>query len=660
MKMDKEFLIKHRFWVGLIAFVPVWLFAVLMLMSDVGGKAEKQKVFDEAVKNVKFSGAKNPSFLEPLKAQEETFRAQKDKVWKKAWDGQDGLMTWVPEGEQDDERAPFQRLYRKAYFGDDIPNYNQRLYWARNVYPKQFEAFNEAIHPAEYKDGVERVITRIYEWKDAKSVELWLAQEDFWVKREMVKAVKSAIDAVGTFKNVPLDAKNPKDAVPAGALARYRLRNPNWELDLIIEQRGKDRFISEKSKIKNVNVNQRVQKLDGVMFLVSESGEADGTAQWNIEGEPLAYLAEAEVRQSLNVSLLDPKKPPQIKQQFSWSTSPIKRLDRIEVGNRLAVCQRMETRGLSAKQIGKAEEGAEPAGEPAAAPPVAGGAPPGPGGAGAPPPGFGSGAFGGGEGGNQQRSATMTPNGLEMNRYIDLSDQVRRIPVAVVMIVDQAYVPDVLTALANSQLRMWTTQVYWQHVQGIRQQNAESAMVAGGGPPPGAGGFGPPRPGVGGPPPGVGSAVGPPGTPEGAGRTPRPRPGRGMPMPPGFPGPMGEGGGGAFSSVADEDDPNLVELVVYNIASLYERFPPRAPAGEQPAGSPPAPMGEKPAPMPMDEGNPPAGEKPATPMGEKPAPMGEGNNPPAPMGEKPAPAPKPMEGAPAPMNNNPPAPTPKP
>jgi hypothetical protein len=133
-----------------------------------------------------------------------------------------------------------------------------------------------------------------------------------------------------------------------------------------------------------------------------------------------------------------------------------------------------------------------------------------------------------------------------------------------------------------------------------------------------------------------------------------------MPMPPGFPGPMGEGGGGAFSSVADEDDPNLVELVVYNIASLYERFPPRAPAGEQPAGSPPAPMGEKPAPMPMDEGNPPAGEKPATPMGEKPAPMGEGNNPPAPMGDKPAPAPKPTEGAPAPMNNNPPAPMPKP
>ena len=44
----------------------------------------------------------------------------------------------------------------------------------------------------------------------------------------------------------------------------------------------------------------------------------------------------------------------------------------------------------------------------------------------------------------------------------------------------------------------------------------------------------------------------------------------------------------------DEEDPNLVELAVYGIASLYERFPPKPPPGADAGSSgtpatPPAP-----------------------------------------------------------------------
>jgi hypothetical protein len=129
-----------------------------------------------------------------------------------------------------------------------------------------------------------------------------------------------------------------------------------------------------------------------VFFTVTQKGDGDAEIEnipWNIEGEPLAWQAEGEVRKSIIIDGLDPKKPPEVKQEFSWSTSPIKRLDRIEVGNRLAVCQRMETRGLMAKQIGKAEEGEEARWCAPVEGPMVGGGPPAPG-AGGPPPGSSS------------------------------------------------------------------------------------------------------------------------------------------------------------------------------------------------------------------------------------------------------------------------------
>jgi hypothetical protein len=101
MKMDKEFLIKHRFWVGLIAFVPVWLLVVLMLLSDVGGKAEKQKNYEEAVKSVDFKNPKNESFLGPLSAGGHVPRPEGQGLGS-PWKGQDGLMTWA----DDPGRAP--------------------------------------------------------------------------------------------------------------------------------------------------------------------------------------------------------------------------------------------------------------------------------------------------------------------------------------------------------------------------------------------------------------------------------------------------------------------------------------------------------------------------------------------------------------------------
>jgi len=264
----------------------------------------------------------------------------------------------------------------------------------------------------------------------------------------------------------------------------------------------------------------------------------------------------------------DDKQPIEAEQVFTWFTSPIKRLDRLEVGTTFAQSHRTAIRPLMpAKQFPiAAPEGGT------ATPPGEAGSSLGPKGGGPGPMGPGPGGFGG-PGGQGNAPQVLVNN----RRYVDLSDQVRRLPIGMVLILDQTYVPDVLTALTNSRLRMWTTQVQWKHIPGYSvppppEENVVATRPSGGGGPGPEGpmGPGPMGPGSLGPKPGGGGLGIPPMGPMG-------------PMGPG--GMLGSGGGSGYdpNAITIQDDPNLVELSVYAIASLYERYPPKPAAGDQPA-----------------------------------------------------------------------------
>jgi hypothetical protein len=87
--------------------------------------------------------------------------------------------------------------------------------------------------------------------------------------------------------------------------------------------------------------------------------------------------------------------------------------------------------------------------------------------------GMGGGNFGGGTG-------EKTKNGLAKNRYVDVSDQVRRMPVGIAIVIDQEFIPDFLTVVANSKLRIQTTQVYWQRFhEDIKPKIAEEKPADG-------------------------------------------------------------------------------------------------------------------------------------------------------------------------------------
>ena len=220
---------------------------------------------------------------------------------------------------------------------------------------------------------------------------------------------------------------------------------------------------------------------------------------------------------------------------------------------------------------------------------------------------------GGGAGGGGPVESVVDGN---RKRYVEVTKQVRRMPVALTVIVDQAYIQDVLIAYANSPLRFQTTQVHWKRFSGNLSGGPESGPGGGfgeGGPvvssgtgsagggfgtfgeggvgPAGGGsrgGFG--RGGAGGAAIGPGPGLAPPILP-----TPGPMGGPLLPMGPGGPGGFG-GPGGTMTSISESQlTAGLVELTIYGVVSLYEKY---QEGGDAPATAPAATGAPAPTPTP--------------------------------------------------------------
>jgi hypothetical protein len=132
----------------------------------------------------------------------------------------------------------------------------------------------------------------------------------------------------------------------------------------------------------------------------------------------------------------------------------------------------------------------------------------------------------------------MLAHGLWTNRYLEVSPQSRRVPVAVVLVVDQDYVDRVMTAFNNSKLRFLASQVLVNQHTGSLQPPASDKKEDGG------------------------DKKGAPGK-----------------------GPMGAGGvGGGAKEPASSGGGDLetnMEMVIYGVMTLYQRYPPRAGADKK-------------------------------------------------------------------------------
>lgn len=622
MKVDKEALLKQHFWIllSLVALLPLICLIVLWTAAADTIEVKKKDVTATKDKLKKIQNAKNTRWLDALGERLTKVDSQKDKIWKVAWDKQ-ADMIYFPEN-----LTGAQEVNDKLSFGDALSE-NFRIIYDRtpNLYKSQYDANLQLVEPVksptegkvQFKGNapesvVPVVFSGTFEKKPPDATELWLIQEDLAIQRELLRIIKDTNDMIATFHKVPGAAKPDK---AKGEIDHQVFTNANFKLDLVLAQeKGKGKVF----RCVLTNITKRRLPVSGIGFVVNVKGV--GLEGFIADGEPLAPNASMVVKQKekggdqekdwellSQGAILQGEVLESVMQVFDWRTVPIKRIDAVRLG-----VQSHRTQGALAPPAFDKAAAEAAAQQQAAAQPAGGDT----GGAG---PGGGDprdmmdrmnkvrGVMGG-MGGFSGGKSDQTKNGIEKNRYMSSSKQVRRLPVALAVVMDQAYIDDFLTVVANSKLRIQTTQVYWQRFHDdIKPTFPEESKEAKPGEGPGA------APGRPTPPSGIGGKFGK-GLMGGGDEGVRPRPGMQGGAATGAPNAkfraeqmaqimnnmkgkmmgMGGMGGGAMpganspnpSSAAatpeaePEEESNLVEVAFYGIASLYERFPPKKEGAE--------------------------------------------------------------------------------
>ncbi len=599
-KFDKDTLVKHRFWImlgttGLLVFI-CWL--VLVFSSS--GAAEKKKYNDtlDSVKKLEQGKPKNQNWIAPWVEYGDKFTKQKDGVWQQGWDTQKDMYTWPSR-----DKARFDKI---LWYDQDVgpDSIEARKMFGKTLYVEQFKDLEKLVTPVEFNGGdagfkvimgpsskggsggpmpggpmpggppggkkggmgpeggsfpgsfggsgssssnasFESVFAG-YEQTPPTMEEIWLAQEDLWVKRELLKIVHAALDEYATFKPVEISKDEP---MPEGNYqSRHRFRNPSWEITLLIEKvKEKGAMVSSispHSTIKNIAASRRTQLVangrtgKGLKFLLTQNG---AEVPMVIEGEPVPYGGSVEFKKATSVDSIDFTNPFGVKQVLEWATSPIRRIDDLRTAKN---SHRLAAKALTFNpQLYKEPEKVD---VPDTKPEMPTG------------PGMPNMANAPANMATAAAGTGSTPLGFERERYILVNDQCRHLPVALVLEVDQAAVNDVLIAVSNSPLKIQVAQVQLLHVHDSGPPIAGGDTVTSGpGPGPGRGGS---QEGIAGGGKSTGGPKLPGGIPGGPGGPPS-----GM-----FPGARGGPSATGLTEEASEDN-NLFELTVYGVAILYER-----------------------------------------------------------------------------------------
>lgn len=381
-------------------------------------------------------------------------------------------------------------------------------------------------------------------WKEA-----WMAMEDIWIQREIYQIIRDVNDEISVFKPVGF-VFNAKEK---GETRDKPYKFSNGAFEITVELKSKTNVL--KFEIKNLL--KRKQKVDRIKFRVimhdrdkkpRYKDDEDERPEFEISADPLMPAGDPRggdsYRKDFEVQSNEAGRTGiyGVQQVLTWETAAIKRIDHISIGSvdgdDISLSNRAfenPLRPFDERDVEKADAGGDGGG---------GGGPPGGGGKME----FGGGkGFGiGGGGGGATKNTKELPHGYWTNRYIDVTDPSRRIPVAIALIVEQDHVNRVLTHFNNSKLRFLQTQVLLNHYSTSLQPGGQEKKEGG----PGPGGKDPKFGGLGG-----GFGV-PPGGPMGGG-------------------PMGSGSGQPSTAGGSNDVETNFELVIYGNMTIYHRFPSR-------------------------------------------------------------------------------------
>ncbi len=392
-------------------------------------------------------------------------------------------------------------------------------------------------------EGWQAVLRHVTDWgTTAKPTvpELWLALEDFWVQRELLAVVERTNKALTQFE--------PEFAFWNYNPLKRTFVSRLWHLDLEVVAEASRKYL--KATVRNPNDRLQMLGASKVMrlkvWLDNPAEKEPSLPDYVIGGELVPGRSTMEVA----LQKIDPRnralpgshaipldrlitRIAKVEQILDEVSVPVKLIQALELG--VTDHRRGAATFVAPKLKGLPEDAA--AADPAAPPPMQGEGGPGPGSPG------GIGGIGGGlalaGAKSGPKEAVLLGNKL---RYVEATDQVRRMPVALSVVLDLAFEQDLLVQFTNSPMRFHVTQTGWQRFRGALPRSAP------------AGGGLPGQPGLPGP--------GQPGLPGG----------------PGLGGPDGEGGFGGFggptsAAVTAQANAGLVTLAVYGVVSLYNEMP---------------------------------------------------------------------------------------
>ncbi len=304
--------------------------------------------------------------------------------------------------------------------------------------------------PTDYPDPSMKFIRFVDEpWNVNKPVykEAWIAQEDLWIQKEIYRMIADANRKISDFKG---EGGKKVDTT-------YKFANPNFNVELTLDAKGMLTF-----KIKNRLDRQQALDLN---FRVLLNNSRDFAPElMRISGDPLKPAGDKTGKDSYVERFPIGKSPRNaivsVQQVLTWQTAAVKRIDQITIGDAGDQAHSHRTFGDAPLRPFDPKDGED-------AKAVKGGFRPPPGKKGkgpAAPIGPAPVALGANMGGLE--------HGFWTHRYSEVTDQMRRIPVAVVLIVDQDHVDRVLTSFNNSKLRFLPTQVLLNQYPGSLQPPA--------------------------------------------------------------------------------------------------------------------------------------------------------------------------------------------
>lgn len=563
-KFDKEMMKKQHFWLLLIPLFIGLLLAWLGLFFGVAdatqAKADENEAEKKKVDNAKAQSKKTLELYD--KRKEELFGLRTQR-WKEMWENQQSIYEW-PTTLGEEQIAKVQTLK----FGADIAD-PQFIQAYRDEGMKGYEKLAETVAPIQFNGDWRTALRTVPSWKrNPASEDIWLATEDYWVQRELLLALAQVNKDGAHFKR-PTDfpQNDPRQTTWKNEPQERTFIGRTWQLELKLTNTQDGPMIE--GFITNLTPRLQPYNASGELHFnvkLSEDPDArpflfaiEGTSQEGGKREKIKPIPRKHtVREGRIVELVG------VEQVFDTRTAPVKRVERVALGqvsdkHRMADLQMTEfSKKLveaDAAAAGTTTGGAGEGGGISMPSPAGGGS-------GSGPP---AGILPGGPGaGATPNSPDFTFNGLARKRYVNITGQVRAMPVGLVVVADQGYVQDVLTAMTNSKLRFQTVQSTLARFRGSLSYAPQSGGLL----PPPAGGETPSVPTPGGMGEGEGGGPPPPGPmpPRGEGET-------GVLGPPGSRfGPGSFFGGGPASSSDDQTAGNLIELAIYGIASLYEKF----------------------------------------------------------------------------------------